>query len=120
MRIQIVVGVLAVGVAVFLLRDFLFQGRNFDERKEYWESEISNSIIMGSSSSEELSSFANNHGQKLHCYQNYNREDKCDFNDSESIVGTSSRPMKLAVIFAIKEKKIVSYQFVPTAAIGFE
>ena len=120
MRIQIVVGALVVGIAVFILRDFLFQGRNFDERKKYWDGEISTSIKIGSSSNEELSAFANNHGQKLHCYQNYNREDLCDFNDSESIGGTSSRPMKLAVIFAIKENKIVSYQFVPTAANGFE
>ena len=120
MRIPMVIGAVVAGVAVFIFRDFLFHEVNFDERKEYWEGEISASIKIGSSTNEELSSFAKKHGQKLDCYQDHNRENRCDFIDSESIGGMSSHPMKLAVIFAIKENKIVSYQFAPTAASGLE
>lgn len=106
---------LAIGAAVFMLRDFLFHERNLDDRKKYWEKEISISLKPGSSK-EELLAFANTHRQKLHCYQNYKYEDQCGFNDSESSGGTSSHPLQLAVIFAIKDDKLVSHQLLPTPA----
>ncbi len=115
MRPQIIkVFVLAAGAA-FVLRDFLFTGRNIDERKEYWGKEISTSLKAGSSK-EELLAFAKAHGQNLNCYQNFNQEDQCDFTDVNSIGGTSSRPVKLAVIFAIKDEKLVSHQITTTLA----
>jgi len=86
---------------------------NIDERKKYWVQQMSGTLNVGATL-EELETFTKSHGQTLNCYQNYNKEDQCDFDDNQS---TSNRPMRLAVIFAIKDNKIASHQFTTSPAI---
>lgn len=101
--------------AVFIARS-ISTGSNIDKREKYWKEEISKSIHIGTSK-DELEIFAKSHGQALHCYQNYNtKENQCDFDDNQSFGGTTRLPMRLAVIFTIKNDKVISHQLTTTLA----
>lgn len=116
MRLSIIAtAVLATAAALYISRQFAADGRNIDARTAYWEKELTASLKPGSSK-EELDAFAKAHGEILSCYQNYSREDQCDFTDSKSAGGSSSKPMKLALIFKIKDGKLISHELTPTLA----
>ncbi len=77
-------------MALFFARDFL-RGSNMDERKQYWDKELATLAVAANKT--QLEAFAQAHGQILNCYQNYNHEDRCDFDDTQSYGGTESKPM---------------------------
>lgn len=82
---------------------------NVEERTKYWEAQIAGALPPDSTKSQ-LEAFAKGHGQTLDCYQNHDREDQCDFDDNQSRGGAPSRPVKVAVIFVLKDDKLASYQ----------
>ncbi len=88
-------------------------GSNIDEREKNWTEQISGSLKLGDTR-EVLEAFTKTHGQRLNCYQNYKKEDQCDFDDNQSRGGTTNRPVQLAVIFIIKNNKVFSHQFTTT------
>ena len=105
---------IAAVVAIFIARG-MSGGTNIDKRQKHWEKEISEGLKTGATK-EELQAFASGHGQTLNCYQNYKREDQCDFDDNQSLGGPRNMPMRLAVIFAIKDNKVTSHQFATAPA----
>jgi hypothetical protein len=107
--------VLATAAALYMAREFAADGRNIEERTAYWEKELSASLKPGASR-EDIEAFATAHGEQLDCYQNYDREDKCDFTDSKSAGGSSGHPMKLTIIFTLKEGRLVSHELTTTLA----
>ena len=109
----LIVAVFAV-IAVSIARS-ISSGSNIDKRQKYWEEQISGTLNSGASK-EELEAFTKGHGQILNCYQNYNKEDQCDFDDNQSLGGTSNMPMRLAVIFTLKDDKVASHQFTTSPA----
>lgn len=88
---------------------------NIEGRQKYWDKEIQTGLQAGASNSD-MASFFKTRGEKLHCYQNYAREDQCDITDSQSVGGFKNKPMKLAVILKIKNDKFVSHSFTTTPA----
>jgi len=90
-------------------------GSNIDKRQKYWEEQLSGVLNTGASK-EELEAFTDSHGQILKCYQNYKKEDQCAFDDNQSLGGTTNIPMRLAVIFILKDNKIASHQFTTSPA----
>lgn len=105
---------IAAVVAIALARG-MSGGTNIDKRQKYWEKEISEGLNTGATK-EELQAFASRHGQTLKCYQNYRREDQCDFDDIQSLGGSRNMPLRLAVIFAIKDNKVTSHEFATAPA----
>lgn len=90
--------------------------RSIDQREKYWAAEIPQFLPVGSSK-EDLEEFVRSRGQNLHCYQNYDtKQDQCDFADNQTMGGTSNLPMRLAVIFMLKDDRVVSHQFTTTPA----
>lgn len=85
-------------------------GTNINDREEYWKAEIAASIAPGATRAD-LERFAQAHGERLDCYQNGEREDQCDITDHQSAGGTSNLPMRLAVIFRMKDDRYVSHLF---------
>lgn len=79
-----------------------------DERTKYWQAQIAGALPPDSTKSR-LQAFAKDHGQTLDCHQNQDREDQCDFDDNQSHGGAPSRPVKVAVIFVLKDDKLASY-----------
>ena len=67
---------------------------------------------------DELKEFAQNNDVKLDCYQNYQKEHRCSFNDPLSIGGTTSRPTQLTVIFKVQDSTVVSHEFTQTQAVN--
>lgn len=102
-------------VIAFSITRGISKGSNIDERQKYWAQQISRALNSGARV-EELQTFTKIRGQALNCYQNYNKEDLCDFDDNQSFGGTSNMPMRLAVIFSIKDNKIASHQFTTSPA----
>ncbi|MEY4730960.1 MAG: hypothetical protein RL020_2118 [Pseudomonadota bacterium] len=105
---------LIVLAALFMSRGFLNK-RNIDEREKYWKKEIFANLKVGATKVQ-MEEFLKSRGENLHCYQNYSKEDMCDVTDKLSFGGTSSKPMKLAVIFKMKDDKMISYSFTTTLA----
>ena len=116
MRRTLLVLVIAIFsfIAISIARN-VSSGSNIDKRKKYWEEQMSGVINTGTGK-EELEAFTKSHGQVLNGYQNYNKEDQCAFDDSESLGGTSNMPMRLAVIFILKDDKVASRQFATSPA----
>jgi len=116
MRRTLFVLFIAVSAAIaFTITRDISKGSNIDERQKYWAQQISGALKSGATV-EELQTFTKSRGQSLNCYQNYNKEDLCDFDDNQSFGGTSNMPMRLAVIFSIKDNKIASQQFTTSPA----
>jgi hypothetical protein len=103
-----------IGMAIFFSRSFITRN-NISDRERYWTKEISTNLKPGADQSQ-LEEFLQPRGEKLHCYQTYAREDQCDITDSLSVGGTTKMPMKLSVIFKMKDKKVVSHLFTTTLA----
>ena len=101
-------------IAISIARS-ISSGSNIDKRQKYWEEQISGALNTGASK-EELEAFTKSHGQILNCYQNYNKQDQCDFLDDQSLGGTSNMPMRLAVIFILKDDGVASHQFTTSPA----
>ena len=110
--------VIAIGAAVlaFMLARGMSGGTNIEAREKHWQKVIAEGLKPGATR-EELEAFANAHGQTLHCYTNAKREDQCDFDDNQSQGGSRNMPMRLAVIFVLKNNKVASHQFA-TAAVN--
>lgn len=102
-------------VITFSIARGISKGSNIDELQKYWAQQISGALNAGATV-DEFQTFTKNRGQTLNCHQNYNKEDLCDFDDNQSFGGTSSMPMRLAVIFSIKDNKIASHQFTTSPA----
>jgi hypothetical protein len=119
MKVSTGIAITVAGIlgAVVLSRGFVANGRNADERKQHWETVISTSIKPGTSV-DELKEFAQNNAVKLDCYQNYQKEHRCSFNDPLSIGGTTSRPTQLTVIFKVQDSTVVSHEFTQTQAVN--
>lgn len=98
-----------VAVVMWFARG-MSSGTNLDKREKYWEKELAGGFKAGSTK-DELQAFAQKHGETVRCYQNGNREDECAFTDPESYGGSSNIPLKLAVLFLMKNDKVVSWQF---------
>ncbi len=92
-----------------------FNSSNTSEREKYWRKEISANLPANATKAE-IEIFVLARGEKLHCYQNYAREDQCDITDNKSHGGTSKMPMKLAVIFNMKNERMTAYLFTTTPA----
>jgi hypothetical protein len=88
---------------------------NMKDREKYWENEISTTLKVNASQAE-LELFLLAHSQKMDCYQNYEKEDICDFTDSQSKGGFKNKPLKLAVMFKMVDEKVVSHSYIPTNA----
>lgn len=110
----IALAVIAAVVAIAFARG-MSAGTNIDERQKHWEKEISAGLNAGATR-EELQAFASRHGQALNCYQNHRKEDQCDFDDKLSLGGSRNLPMRLAVIFVIRDGRVASHQFATTPA----
>ena len=111
--LTLVIAVFSV-IAISIARS-ISSGSNIDKRQKYWEEQLSGALNTGASK-EELEAFAKTHGQILKCYQNYNKEDQCAFDDNQSLGGTSNMPMRLAVIFTLKDDKVAAHQFTTSPA----
>jgi hypothetical protein len=85
-------------------------GTNINDREDYWKAEIAKSLSPGATRAD-LERFAQAHGEQLHCYQNDKREDQCDISDHRSAGGTSNLPMRLVVIFEMKDGKYAAPVF---------
>lgn len=93
------------------------RGSTIDARKAYWQQEIARTLNPGTSSEEDLMAFAEARGQKLRCYQNHQRQDNCAIDDNQSIGGTRTRPVRLAIIFTLNEDRLASHKFAMTSAL---
>ena len=108
----IAIAVIALVISIVFVKMTGFDNEhNIEQRKEYWTQKIS-SELPPSPSKEQLQQFARNNGQTLSCYQNYEKEDVCSFDDNQSSGGTENLPMVLAVIFTMQDDKAVSHQLV--------
>ncbi len=110
---KVIVLVILFIAGVYIFRGFIFGSDNLKQKKEYWENEIASFLKPGTSKAE-LEEFAIKHSQTLDCYKNYQHEDQCDFVDADSIGGLSTHPVKLAIIFTIKDGIITSHKITPT------
>ena len=113
-RLLVIFVVIAAVIAVVLARG-MSSGTNIESRQKHWEKQIAEGLKTGATKAE-LEAFAKSRGQTLNCYQNYKREDQCDFEDGESAGGSRNHPMKLAVIFVMKDNKVASHQFTTAMA----
>jgi hypothetical protein len=114
-RALLITSVAIAAVLAFVIARGMSSGTNIDKRQKYWEKEIPPALKAGATK-EELQAFASSHGQALRCYQNYKREDQCSFDDNQSLGGTRNLPMRLAVVFAMKDSKVTSQEFGITPA----
>jgi hypothetical protein len=115
-RVLLAIVVAAAAVYAFTLVRSTVPGSNIDERQKYWAGQIARSLAPGAPT-DDLRAFAKAHGQDLRCYQNYRKEDQCSFDDGQSRGGTSNLPVRLAVIFSMRDNKVVSHQFTTAAAV---
>ena len=111
----IVVAIVAAGIAFMIVRG-MSGGTNIEAREKHWKKVIAEGLKPGATK-EELEAFARAHGQTLKCYTNAKREDQCDFDDDQSSGGSRNMPMRLAVIFVLRNNKVASHQFA-TAAVN--
>jgi hypothetical protein len=110
---MIVVNVAIAGVLAFALARVMSGGTNIDQREKYWAKEVATAGLKPGASKEDLERFAQAHGEgPLHCYQNGRRNDVCDFGDRDSHGGSRNHPMKLFVVFTMKDGKMASHEFV--------
>jgi hypothetical protein len=86
------------------------RGSNIEERKAYWGKEIGNALKTGASA-DDVMDFAKARGHTVECYQNYQREKICSFDDAQSIGGTRTRPVQLSIIFKMDKDVVVSHEF---------
>jgi hypothetical protein len=93
-----------LGLLLFCSGCSVPNGTNISDREGYWKAEIGKSLSVGATRAD-LEAFAQAHGEQLDCYQNYKREDQCDISDHQSAGGTSNLPMRLVVIFEMKDGK---------------
>ena len=109
-RALLILFVAISAVVAFVIARGTSGGTNIDKRQKHWERQISEGLKAGASR-EELEAFAKARGQTLSCYTNYKKEDQCDFEDGESLGGSRNMPLRLAVIFVLKDNKVASHQF---------
>jgi hypothetical protein len=106
-KMLIVVAIFGAVAAMMLARG-MSGGTNIEERRKYWEPLVAEGVKAGTTK-QELEAFASRHGETLHCYMNGNRQDVCDFRDSQSKGGSRNLPMQLGAFFVMKGDKVVSH-----------
>jgi hypothetical protein len=87
-------------------------GTNIDKREAYWRQELPTKVPVGTIRAD-LETFAGSRGVRLECYQDGARRDVCAFRDPESHGGTSKIPMRLLVVFVMKDNAVTGYDYGP-------
>ena len=85
-------------------------GTNINEREKYWEAQVTASLPANATKAQ-LEAFAAAHGAPLHCFQDYQRADRCRIVDTGSHGGTANLPMRLSVDFPMQGDKVMSHEF---------
>jgi hypothetical protein len=98
------------GLSILVCACSVPNGTNINYREDYWKAEIAKSLSPGATRAD-LERFAQARGEQLHCYQNHKQEDQCDISDRRSAGGTSNLPMRLVVIFEMKDGKYTAPVF---------
>ena len=85
-------------------------GTNINAREAYWQEQITASLPPDATKAQ-LEAFAAAHGHALHCFQDYQRADRCRIVDLDSHGGTANLPMRLSVDFPMQGDRIASHEF---------
>lgn len=107
--ILVVLAVIAAIVAYTMGRG-MSAGSNLEERQKYWEAEIP-PVVPAGTGKDDLEAFIVTHGEQMRCYTNEKRQSVCAFEDRQSFGGSRSMPMRLSVVFAMKDGAVSSVQY---------